>query len=72
LIDVLGALGMVLLLAAFLANLVGRLQADRLAYNALNAVGAGILAWYSVQLSVWAGAALWRLARALQRGNASG
>lgn len=72
--DVVGAVGMVALLTAFLANIAGRLQSDSLTYNAANAIGAGILAWYSMQVgvwifavleSVWAIAAVWRLARAV-------
>ena len=63
---------MLVLLGAFLANVSGRVRAESGAYNAANAVGAAILAWYSVQLSVWvfailesvwALAAVWRLAR---------
>jgi hypothetical protein len=77
--DVLGALGMILLLGAFLANATGRLSAGGVPYHALNAIGAGVLAWYSVQLgvwvfavleSVWAVAALVNLARALTRRGA--
>lgn len=74
-VDVLGALGM-LLLGAFLANISGRLQATGAAYQALNAAGAGLLAWYSLQLGiwifvtlegVWALAALWNLMQAVRR-----
>jgi hypothetical protein len=64
-VDVLGVLGMSLLLGAFLANVAGRLHADGVPYQALNAVGAGLLAWYSVQLGVWVFAvleAVWTLA----------
>jgi hypothetical protein len=64
-VDVLGVLGMSLLLGAFLANIAGRLRADGVPYQALNAVGAGLLAWYSVQLGVWVFAvleAVWTLA----------
>jgi hypothetical protein len=77
--DVLGGLGMILLLGAFLANATGRLSAGGVPYHALNAIGAGVLAWYSVQLgvwvfavleSVWAVAALVNLARALTRREA--
>ena len=71
--DVLGAAGMILLLGAFVANATARLSANSIAYHALNAVGAGLLAWYSVYLqvwvfavleSVWMLAALWNLGRA--------
>ena len=74
--DVIGTLGMILLLGAFLANATGRLAADGMLYHLLNALGASTLAWYSVQLgvwvfavleSVWAVAALGNLARALAR-----
>jgi hypothetical protein len=74
--DVIGTLGMLLLLGAFLANATGRLSADGAPYHVLNALGAGTLAWYSVELgvwvfaileSVWALAALWNLVRALAR-----
>jgi hypothetical protein len=77
--DVLGALGMILLLGAFLANATGRLSAGGVPYHALNEIGAGVLAWYSVQLgvwvfavleSVWTVAALVNLARALTRRRA--
>jgi hypothetical protein len=70
---------MLLLLGAFLANALGRLSSDGVAYHLLNGLGAGILAWYSVQLgvwvfavleSVWALAALWSLVRALARREA--
>jgi hypothetical protein len=74
--DVIGALGMILLLGAFLANAMGHLSGNGVRYHLLNAVGAGALAWYSVYLgvwifaileSVWALAALVHLARALRR-----
>jgi hypothetical protein len=74
--DVIGTVGMLLLLGAFVANTVGRLRADASSYQALNALGAGLLAWYSLQLSVWifailetvwALAALWNLLRARRR-----
>jgi hypothetical protein len=78
-IDTIGAAGMVVLLGAFLVNAMGRLSSSGVTYHALNGVGAGILAWYSVQLgvwvfavleSVWALAALWSLVRALARREA--
>ncbi|HEY7060943.1 MAG TPA: hypothetical protein VII06_05640 [Chloroflexota bacterium] len=74
--DLLGTLGMLLLLGAFLANAMGRLTATGALYHLLNGLGAALLAWYSVQLgvwvfavleSVWALAALWNLVRALRR-----
>jgi hypothetical protein len=72
-LDIVGTTGMLALLGAFMANAVGRLRADGAPYQALNALGAGLLAWYSWQLGVWifvvletiwALAALWHLARA--------
>ena len=70
----LGTLGMVLLLGAFLANIAGRLRAGGIPYQALNAAGAGLLTWYSVYLGVWVFAilegvwtlaAVWNLLRAV-------
>ncbi len=51
--DLLGTLGMLLLLGAFLANALGRLRAAGIPYQLLNVTGAGILAWYSVHREVW-------------------
>jgi O-antigen ligase len=74
--DVLGTLGMLMLLGAFLANALGRLRATGTPYQALNTLGAGILAWYSIYSEVWifavlegvwCAAALVNLARALRR-----
>jgi hypothetical protein len=74
--DLLGTLGIVLLLSAFLANTMGRLAATGAPYHLLNGLGAALLAWYSVRLGVWifavlegvwALAALWNLVRALRR-----
>ena len=56
--DIVGTLGMLILLGAFLANALGRLRPDGIPYQALNAVGAGILAWYSVYQEVWVFAVL--------------
>ena len=73
-VDLLGALGMIVLLGAFVGNAAGRLRADAIPYRLLNAVGAGILAWYSVQKdviifaileSVWCAAAVVGLVRTL-------
>jgi hypothetical protein len=78
-IDLIGTLGMLLLLGAFLANAMGRLSSSGVTYHVLNALGAGTLAWYSVQLGVWvfavlesawALAALWNLVRAFGRRGA--
>jgi len=71
---------MILLLSAFLANAAGRLAASGVLYHALNALGAGLLVWYSVYLgvwvfavleSVWTAAALVNLVRALRGRSAS-
>lgn len=79
--DVIGTAGMLLLLGAFLANALGRLRADHIPYQAMNAVGAGVLAWYSVYREVWIFAVLegvWCVAavvsllRAVRRGTPSG
>ena len=51
--DIVGTLGMLMLLGAFLANALGRLRASGVPYQTLNAAGAGILAWYSVYREVW-------------------
>ena len=51
--DVVGTLGMLMLLGAFLLNALGRLRPTGVPYQALNALGAGILAWYSVYREVW-------------------
>jgi hypothetical protein len=78
---VLGATGMLLLLGAFLANVAGRLRPDGAPYQALNAVGAGLLAWYSLELgvwifvileAVWSLAALWNLVNVLRGRPPSG
>jgi hypothetical protein len=71
--NTLGAIGVTLLLTAFLLNLVKILRADGFAYSALNLAGAG-LACYSSYLidflpfvvleGVWALAAGFALARA--------
>ena len=63
--DAFGTLGMLLLLGAFLANVAGRLRAAGVPDQALNAAGAGLLAWYSVYREVWIFAILegvWALA----------
>ena len=47
--NLIGTIGVTLLLAAFLLNLLKRMSADGYAYSALNLVGAG-LAFYSSYL----------------------
>ena len=51
--DIVGTVGMLLLLGAFLLNLAGRLGPISLPYQAANAVGALLLAAYSIHLEVW-------------------
>ena len=79
--DVVGTLGMLLLLGAFLMNALGKLRPAGVPYQALNALGGGILAWYSVYSEiwifavlegVWCAAALLNLSRALGRTSQSG
>jgi hypothetical protein len=69
---VIGTLGVGLLLAAFVLNGIGVLQARDRPYLALNATGAGLACWASVLLgfvpfvvleAVWCAAALAGLAR---------
>jgi hypothetical protein len=45
---VIGSIGFLLLLAAFLLNLVGRMSRQGFVYLALNMAGAGALAWYAL------------------------
>lgn len=51
--DAVGIVGLVTLLAGFLGNLAGRIPAQSRLYAALNAVGSGILAVYSVLIEAW-------------------
>ena len=70
--NLIGTIGVALLLAAFLLNLIKRMSADGYAYSALNLLGAG-LACYSSYLidflpfvvleGVWAIAAAFALSR---------
>ena len=72
--NVIGAIGVALLLAAFLLNLLKALRADGYSYSALNLVGAA-LACYSSYLidfmpfvvleGVWSAAAAFALGRAV-------
>ena len=72
--NIIGAIGVALLLAAFLLNLLNVLRADGYSYSALNLVGAA-LACYSSYLidflpfvvleGVWTAAAAFALGRAL-------
>lgn len=51
--DVIGALGVALLLVAFFLNLRSIIGKDGLPYLALNTVGAGLACLASVMLSYW-------------------
>ena len=51
--DLFGIVGLVTLLAGFLGNLAGRIPANGRLYPALNFVGSGILAVYSVLIAAW-------------------
>lgn len=65
--DIIGAIGVALLLVAFVLNLLGRLDSDARAYAALNLVGAGLSCFAAVLIEyvpfvvlegVWAAVAL--------------
>ena len=45
-----GTSGMLILLIAFILDLMDKLDDDTIASNALNAIGAGILIYYAYQL----------------------
>lgn len=51
--DALGIVGLVTLLAGFLGNLAGKIEASSRLYAVLNLVGSGILAVYSVLIKAW-------------------
>ena len=70
--ELVGSVGVGLLLSAFFANLVGWLAATSRAYQGLNAAGAAIAAYASYQIdfmpfvvleSTWCGVALFYLLR---------
>ena len=74
--DVIGSVGVLLLLLAFAFNLVGRLDRTATAYHALNAVGAGLATVASYWIGFWPFVVLevtWMLAAtiALLRGRAA-
>jgi len=52
-LDALGIVGLIVLLAGFLGNLVGRVPASGALYGWLNVVGSGILAVYSALIPNW-------------------
>ncbi len=51
--DVIGSVGVTLILVAFLANLVGRMPGSSRVYQVLNAVGAGLACASSVLVGFW-------------------
>ena len=51
--DLIGSLGVAILLAAFVAQLFGRLRSDTRAYHALNVVGAGLACLASYLIGFW-------------------
>ena len=51
--DLIGSLGVSLLLLAFGLQLAGRLRSGGVAYAALNTVGAGLACWASARLPYW-------------------
>ena len=74
--EVIGSLGVAILLAAFFANLTGWLRADSIPYSALNLAGAGLACLSSYLIAflpfvvlegVWATVAAVALVRALFR-----
>jgi hypothetical protein len=74
--DLIGFIGVALLLAAFFANIVGWLKADGLAYSGINLIGASLscLASYLINFvpfvlleGVWAAVAAIAMMRAAAR-----
>jgi hypothetical protein len=51
--DAFGIAGLLTLLAGFLGNLMGRIDAKSALYGLLNMIGSGILAVYSVLIAAW-------------------
>jgi hypothetical protein len=51
--EIVGSLGLALVLTAFSGTLLGRFQPTGTLYLLFNGVGAGILAWYSAYLGIW-------------------
>jgi len=52
-LDAFGTVGLLLLLGAFAANALGKLAATSRAYQAMNALGGGILALYAFATRAW-------------------
>jgi len=74
--DLIGSVGVALLLAAFALNLSGHLHRDGAAYAMLNAIGAGLAAYASwlipywpfvILEGTWCAVSLWALGAALLR-----
>ncbi|GEM_PF-6163543 len=72
--QMLGLAGFLMLFASFLLNHTKKFKRYTLQYNGLNLIGAGVLAWYSLQIndavflivnSVWAIVALYFVVRRL-------
>lgn len=51
--DMVGSLGVALLLGAFMLNLIGKLGNKSAVYISINAVGAGIAAYASYMIAYW-------------------
>ena len=51
--DLVGSVGVALILIAFIANLAGRLPGSSPVYQALNAVGAGLACASSIAIEFW-------------------
>lgn len=47
-VEAIASVGFLLLLGAFTLNAAGRIDRSAFAYDAMNAIGAGILAWYAI------------------------
>ena len=78
-IDIIGFVGLSLVLIAFVMNLMKKMNTDSIIYNVLNAVGTIILAYYSIVLgsipflilqATWCIFALYNLIKILRRKNA--
>ncbi|MFH0714615.1 MAG: hypothetical protein V1847_02475 [Candidatus Diapherotrites archaeon] len=51
--DVLGALGLVILLLAFILNAGKHTKRNTFLFNGLNLIGSGLLAGYAFQIGAW-------------------
>lgn len=52
LLDVIGAIGVAMLLLAFGLNSFKKIDREGYAYNTLNCIGAYLLAWYAIELRI--------------------